>query len=65
MISDLDIWRSATELIKQFGDTADIEAAARADEFFSKGDFAGQRTWLRILNAIDELRGARPSETKH
>jgi hypothetical protein len=31
MISDLDIWRSANELIKQFGDTAGIEAAARAD----------------------------------
>ena len=50
MISDLDIWRSANELIKQFGDTADIEAAARADELLDKGDLEGQRVWLRILN---------------
>ncbi len=32
MTSDLDIYRSANELIKQFGDAADIEAAMRADE---------------------------------
>ena len=43
MISDLDIWRSANELIKQFGDTADIEAAARADALLDKGDLHGQR----------------------
>ena len=55
MISDLDIWRSANELIKQFGDTADIEAAARADAFLDKGDLDGQRVWLRILKAIDGM----------
>jgi hypothetical protein len=55
MISDLDIWRSANELIKQFGDTADIEAAARADALLGKGDLDGQRVWLRILKAIDEM----------
>jgi hypothetical protein len=54
-ISDLDIWRSANELIKQFGDTADIEAAARADALLDKGDLDGQRVWLRILKAIDEM----------
>jgi hypothetical protein len=58
MTSDMDIWRSANELIKLVGDTADIEAAARADEFFNKGDLAGQRTWLRVLKAIDELRAS-------
>ena len=55
MISDLDIWRSANELIKQFGDTADVEAAARADAFLDKDDLDGQRVWLRILKAIDEM----------
>ena len=55
MISDLDIWRSANELIKQFGDTAEIEAAARADALLDKGDLDGQRVWLRILKAIDEM----------
>lgn len=56
MISDIDIWRSANELIKRFGDTADIEVAARADALLSQGDLEGQRVWLRILEAIDSLR---------
>jgi hypothetical protein len=64
MISDLDIWRSANELIKQFGDTADIEAAARADALLGKGDLEGQRVWLRILTAIDELQKVQLGETK-
>ncbi len=32
MTSDLDIYRSANELIEQHGDAADIEAAIRIDE---------------------------------
>ncbi len=38
MTSDLDIYRSAHELIKQNGDAADIEAAMRADECLAAGD---------------------------
>ena len=65
MTSDLDIWRSANELVKRFGDTADIEAAARADELLAKGDIDGQRVWLRILKAIDEVRQFNRGELKH
>ncbi len=38
MTSDLDIYRSANELIKQYGDAADNEAAMRADERLAAGD---------------------------
>jgi hypothetical protein len=31
LISDIDIWRNANELIEQLGDTADIAAAMRLD----------------------------------
>ena len=65
MISDTDIWRSANELIKQFGDTADIEAATRADALLAKGDLDGQRVWLRILKAIDALRFDQPRGPTH
>ncbi len=41
MTSDIDIYRSANELIKQFGDAADIEAAMRADERLAAGDMDG------------------------
>ena len=55
MTSDLDIYRSANELIKQFGDAADIEAAMRADELMDAGDVEGKAVWLRIVKAIEEL----------
>ncbi len=55
MTSDLDIYRSANELIKQHGDAADIEAAMRADELMDAGDMEGEAVWLRIGRAIEEL----------
>ena len=55
MTSDLDIYRSANELIKQFGDAADIEAAMRADERLAAGDMEGEAVWLRIVKAVEEL----------
>ncbi len=55
MTSDLDIYRSANELIKQHGDAADIEAAMRADERLAAGDMEGEAVWLRIIKAIEEL----------
>ncbi len=55
MTSDLDIYRSANELIKQHGDAADIEAAMRADERLAAGDVVGEAVWIRIVKAIEEL----------
>jgi hypothetical protein len=42
-IVDLDIYRTAHELIKQHGDSAPIEAAMRADEMLEKGIWTGWR----------------------
>ncbi len=55
MTSDLDIYRSANELIKHHGEAADIEAAMRADERLAAGDMEGEAVWLRIIKAIEEL----------
>ena len=55
MTSDLDIYRSANELIKQHGDAVDIEAAMRADELMDAGDMEGRAVWLRIVKAVEEL----------
>ncbi len=38
MPSEIDIYRSANELIKQYGEAADIEAAMRADACLAAGD---------------------------
>jgi hypothetical protein len=41
MISDLNIYRAATVIIKQFGEDAPIHAAMRADALLEKGDLDG------------------------
>ncbi len=53
--SDLDIYRSANELIEQHGEVADLEAAMRADECLAAGDMEGEAVWIRIVKAIAEL----------
>ncbi len=55
MTSDIDIYASANELIKQHGDDAPIHAAMRADELLEAGDLDGLAVWKRILKAVDEL----------
>jgi len=63
LTSSLDIYRSANELIKLFGDAADIEAAMRADERLAAGDMDGEAVWLRIIKAIEGLLSKeRPSD---
>ncbi|NQV20115.1 MAG: hypothetical protein HQ511_01725 [Rhodospirillales bacterium] len=55
MTSDLDIYRTANELVKLHGDDAPIHAAMRADELLEAGDLDGKAVWLRIVQAIEEL----------
>ncbi len=55
MISNLDTYRSANELIEQHGEDAPILAAMRADELMETGDMDGRAVWLRIVKAIEEL----------
>ncbi len=55
MTTDIDIYASANELIKQHGEDAPIHAAMRADELLEAGNMDGASTWKRIIRAIDEL----------
>ncbi len=55
MVDDLDIYRSANELIEQHGEDAPIRAAMRADELMETGDMEGRAVWLRIGKAVEEL----------
>ena len=54
-MEEIDIYRSANELIEQHGEAADIEAAMRADELMEAGDMEGVAAWLRIVRAVEEL----------
>ena len=62
MISERDIYRTANLMIRKHGSKAHIHAAMRADEFSEKGDLDGQRTWLRIIRAIEDLRTIDPGD---
>ncbi len=55
MTSDLDTYRSAHELIKQYGKDAPLHAAMRADELLENGDVEARAVWMRILRAVEEL----------
>ncbi len=55
MTPNLDIYRSANEFIKQYGQDAPILAAMRADELMESGDMDGRVVWLRIVKAVEEL----------
>ena len=48
MTTDLDIYRIANLLIKQYGaDGAGMHAAMRADELLEAGGMDGRRRWYR------------------
>ena len=55
MISDIDIWRAATLVIRRHGEDAEIEAAKRADQMLERGDLDGHATWKQITRAIVAL----------
>ncbi len=54
MTSDLDIYRTASVLIREHGEDADLVAAERADSFLDAGDIDGSMIWKRVLKAIKE-----------
>ena len=61
MTSELDMYRSAHVLIKQYGDAANFHAAQRADELLDQGDVEGAAVWRGILEAIRELGSVAPT----
>ncbi len=55
MTSNIDIYRTANGLVKQYGEDAPIHAAMLADEQLAEGDMDGYAVWKQILAAIEEL----------
>ena len=60
MIPDLNIYRSANELVKRHGQDAPIHAAMRADAMLEAGDLDGYAAWRCILRAVGELQRKKP-----
>ncbi len=55
MVSDLNIYRSASVLMRQHGEDAPIETAMRADAMLESGDLDGYAVWRRIVKAVEEI----------
>ncbi len=53
--ADLDIYRSANVLIREYGEDAALDATTRAIAMLDKGDLDGYAVWKRILRAVEEI----------
>ena len=64
MVSDLEVYRAANQLIQRYGQDAELEAAMRADAMIEQGDPEGLAVWKRILKAVDDLQRDRPNQSE-
>ncbi len=67
MTSDIDIFRSASVLIREHGEDAALEAAQLADAMLERGDMEGAAVWRRIVKAVEEMQREErwPGQTAH
>lgn len=55
VVEEIDIWRSAALMLKQYPEDAAIIAAMRADALLDQGDADGFHVWKRVVAAINQL----------
>ncbi|MEQ8653286.1 MAG: hypothetical protein RIC87_12555 [Kiloniellales bacterium] len=65
MLSEKEIWQSASVMVKRYGSEAVAEAAKRVVELESQGDEAGAAAWRRIEVAIEQLQAKEPDGPVH
>jgi hypothetical protein len=64
MLLDREIYLAAQAMIRRHGTDAANQAAVRADELMKEGDLDGQRVWLQIVRAIEELQRNTPKASR-
>jgi len=64
LVEDIDIWRSANQLVKSYGDKAAERAAAKVVEMQRAEDADGMTAWVAIMLAIRELQKDKPSASE-
>lgn len=55
----------ARQQIESYGDEAVVAAAMRARALLADGDLNGQRTWLAILQRIDQVTSEGADKVQH
>jgi hypothetical protein len=63
LVAEIDIWRTASLLIKAHGENAWAEAAGQADDMIAKGDTEGEAVWKRVLAAIRDMQREAPERS--
>lgn len=65
MIPEIDIWRCAQLMVRQYGQNTGNQADERAGELIEKGDPAGGAVWQHIRQAIEQLQNRTPDGSVH
>jgi len=61
MVTEIEIWRAAAQMIKMFGDEAELMACQRADGAIDQGDAFNEKLWTRVAAAVKELQRQAPT----
>jgi len=61
-MDEIDIWRVADLLMKEYGDDAVSLASKRADSMLAQGDTEGFTVWLKVVKTIETLQRKGPGE---
>lgn len=56
-MENIDVYKIARDLIREFGDAASVEAAMRSDGMLDSGDRHGAGQWNKVMQAIEVLQG--------
>ncbi|MDX1424367.1 MAG: hypothetical protein R3322_14580 [Kiloniellales bacterium] len=60
MTFQIDIYRTASALLREHGDDADLVATRRAEAMGATGSLNGQRVWRCVVAAIKEIQRKDP-----
>jgi hypothetical protein len=58
MLSDFEVLRAADQMMQEFGEHAELQAAKYADLMLGRSNRAGLLVWARIWRTIAEKRPA-------
>jgi hypothetical protein len=53
--NELNVWRTADQMLKQYPEAASLVAAQRADAAYAAGQMFNFRLWARVTRALMEL----------
>jgi hypothetical protein len=65
VIPEIDVWRTATLMLKRCGDKPLEQGRTRVDGLAADGDHAGADTWRRVATAAEQFANTTPPGPPH